>query len=89
MPDGFDAADVAWLRSFTPAEGGHRLPDGAIVQGVIAVVSFIAMSGEQQWMLWHNADLPISSSVGLLELAKLKLIDEAFDQDDVDDGEVG
>lgn len=91
VPEGMDSKDVAWLRSFTPESGGSRLPDEAIVEGVIAVVPYIDGEGESKWMLWWRCDLPASQMVGLLEMAQLKLLHDfgVFDDPGEDEGEAG
>lgn len=51
-----------------------ELPDGSLVDGYMAVVSYTDPDGERRWFLAHELDLPVSWCVGLLELAKLQVI---------------
>lgn len=72
--ESFDDADRAFLASFAPPDGS-RIPDGAIVEGIITVVSFIEpVDGGQLWFVHANSDLPLTQMVGLLDMAKLRLI---------------
>lgn len=68
-PENFDEPDRQFLNSI------HSIPDGALVDGYIVVVSFVDPdTGASRWQLVNNADLPVSQSVGLIELAKLELL---------------
>lgn len=49
---------------------------GQIVEGAIAVVPYIDGEGESRWMVWWRCDLPVSQMVGLLEMAKLHLLQD-------------
>ena len=51
------------------------IPKGAIAEALIAVVSWIDPDdGTQRWHVYCQSDLPMSSNVGLLEIAKLSVI---------------
>lgn len=61
-----DAADKAFLDSF--------LPEGAIPIGYAGVVAFMDADGVQRWRLMVNFEAPVSHAIGLLEMAKLRLL---------------
>lgn len=66
MPD-LDAIDSEYVKS--------RVPEGAIVIGLLSIVSFAdPETGELQWKLFMDVDAPISTCVGLLELAKIEAV---------------
>jgi hypothetical protein len=51
------------------------VPEGAIVEALVAVVSWIdPTDGSQRWHVYCHSDLPASSNIGLLEIAKLSVI---------------
>lgn len=62
-----DEADLAFQASLVPEE--------CIPQGFIAVFSFLAPDGSQCWRTYNQLDVPLSSVLGLLELAKLAKLD--------------
>lgn len=64
-----DEADLAFQASLVPEE--------CIPQGFIAVFSFLAPDGSQCWRTYNQLDVPLSSVLGLLELAKLDAIARA------------
>lgn len=75
LPDNTDPADATWLQSFTPDHGGRRLPDGAVIDGYMAVISYAdPTTGRARWFAHTNMDLPLSQCLGLLELTKLELV---------------
>ena len=49
-----------------------KLPEGSIPNGYVAVCQYIdAADGEMKFAcIWDTTDLPLSSTLGLLELAK-------------------
>lgn len=53
------------------------MPEECIPQGFIAVFSFLAPDGSQCWRTYNQLDVPLSSVLGLLELAKLDAIARA------------
>ncbi len=61
-----DAVDQAFQASL--------VPDESIPQGFIAVFSYVAPDGSQCWRTYNQLDAPLSSVLGLLELAKLDVI---------------
>lgn len=61
-----DDLDKAWLASI--------VPEGCVALGFIGIASWIDTDGEEHWRCYSQIDAPISSAVGLLELAKLELI---------------
>ena len=75
FPDDWPDADREFMDSFTPAGGGVRIPDGSIANALIAVCSWIdPVTGAEHWLSYALADIPISQTVGLLEMAKLDLL---------------
>lgn len=50
------------------------LPEGAVPQGFIAVAAWVEADGAMRWRCYNQLDLPISGCLGLLELAKLDLV---------------
>lgn len=62
-----DAADTAFVESL--------IPDGAVVSGLVAVVTFMQPeTGLNEWKVYCDVDMPVSSTLGFLELAKLEVI---------------
>jgi hypothetical protein len=60
---------------FKPNDVFDQVPDGAIIEGYMMVVSYAdPETGESMWLLNHQLDAPVSTGVGLLELAKLELV---------------
>lgn len=82
-----DDVDRAYLDSF--------IPEGSIVIGMVTVVSFIppGSDGALAWRVHNDIDAPLTSALGLLELAKLDLVARSNSglpfsyQKDDDDGE--
>lgn len=67
-----------------------KLPEGALLNCQIHVFQWIdGETGEFKWYVHHDSDLPLSSVLGLLELAKMEMInrtENAFGEDGDDDG---
>lgn len=61
-----DDIDKAWLDSI--------VPEGCVPLGFIGIASWLDEDGTQRWRCYSQIDVPISASLGLLELAKLELI---------------
>lgn len=61
-----DEVDEAWLASIVP-------PD-AVPLGFVAVASWLTEDGEQRWAVYSQLDLPLTGTLGLLELAKMELV---------------
>lgn len=50
------------------------IPEGAIPTAIITVVAFLnPESGDMQWKVHNDTDVPLSHCLGLLDLAKLDL----------------
>lgn len=64
--DSMDDADRAWLLSM--------VPEGCVPQGFIGVAAWFNDAGEMRWKVYNQLDLPISGVLGLLELAKLEMV---------------
>lgn len=74
-PDDFPKADYDFVNAFTPEMGGAKIPDGAIVEALVATVSYINPdTGLQCWLVYNWADLPVSQVIGLLEMSKLEIL---------------
>lgn len=59
-----------------------ELPDGAIENGAIAVFQYLTSDGELHYAVVHRGEVPLSSYVGLLELGKLRLIEDSLNWDE-------
>lgn len=59
------------------SEVTDTLPPDAIVNAEIQICGYIDPdgSGEMSYAVWSNCDTPLSSALGLLELAKRDLIE--------------
>lgn len=64
-------------RRVTEMDSRFVLPDGAIPNGEVAVLSYLDVDGELCYAVWNDGLLPLSSYLGLLELAKNDLIRDA------------
>lgn len=49
---------------------GLMIPDGTIVTGEIALVSYLNEEGKDMWAVGIGADMSQSQIIGLLEMAK-------------------
>lgn len=67
-PDEADEADRAYIDSFS------SLPDGAFVEGLVSVVSYVTPDGQGAWAVHTNCDLPASQAIGLLFAASVELM---------------
>ncbi len=66
-----DAADKAFLDTF--------IPEGALAEQIVVAVAFIdAEDGSQKFKTWHEGDVPISVALGLLECARMDLLDPTW-----------
>ncbi len=61
-----DEVDEAWLASI--------VPDDAVPVGFVAVAMWVTVDGEQKWSVYNQLDAALTTTVGLLELAKLEMI---------------
>jgi hypothetical protein len=61
-----DAADAAWLATM--------IPEGCVSQGFISVVVFFDGEGEMKYKVYSQMEAPLTSCLGLLELAKMDMI---------------
>jgi len=46
----------------------------AIVNGYVFIASWVDGEGQQRWRCYTNCDIPVSSVIGLLEMAKLDIL---------------
>lgn len=67
-PDGFDDLDRAYVDSI------RAVPDGAFVQALMSIVSFVNPDGGNSWRFTHVLDIPVSQGVGLLHMAAVELM---------------
>lgn len=65
-PSGPDEIDKAWLASI--------VPDGCLATGFVGIAHWIDPEGAEHWRVYSQIEAPISTTIGLLELAKLELI---------------
>lgn len=69
-PDDFDPEDVDFVR--------HLVPDGSFVTDMIVVTAWMDSDGDRRWRCYNaTAAMPLTSSLGLLELAQLDMITRA------------
>lgn len=61
-----DSVDEAYIESI--------IPDGAIPTAIITVVAFLNPdTGDMQWKVHNDTDIPLTHCLGLLDLAKLDI----------------
>jgi hypothetical protein len=59
-----------------------ELPEGSIPNGAIAVCQFIDPDGEMKFVVnYDTTDMPLSSTLGLLELAKHHMYEISKEED--------
>jgi hypothetical protein len=59
-----------------------NLPEGAIPNGAIAICQYIDVDGEMKFnVLYDTNELPLSSTLGLLELAKFHMYEISMGED--------
>lgn len=57
----------------------RKLPDGAIVNAEVTITGYLdPEDGEMKYAVYCDADVSLSSVLGLLELAKLDLIERSL-----------
>lgn len=61
------------------------LPEGAVPNEVLEVCSYFDKEGVRRFMIRHNGDMPLSSTLGLLRLVEYSLIEGADFGDDDDE----
>ena len=63
-----DAIDIAYVNSL--------IPEGSIIVGLVTALSYVPPDGEgeMRWKVHTDMDAPLTTTLGLLELAKLHLI---------------
>ena len=62
-----DDKDIAFARSL--------MPDDAIMTGLVAVVTWLdPEGGTPRWRCYCDVDLPVTTTLGYLELAKLDVV---------------
>lgn len=50
------------------------LPEGAVPNGCVAICQYLDLDGEMKFAcIWDTLELPLSSTLGLLELAKFHI----------------
>ena len=70
-PPEYDEADRTWLESFIPG----KMPDGAIIQGYMLVVSYIdPETGQSKWFSHTPMEVSISSCLGLMQMASFDMM---------------
>lgn len=68
MEDYMDEADRQWLAAF------NDIPEGAIVEGFVSVISWINPDGSLGHRAYHCLNRPLSHVVGLLEMTQFKMM---------------
>lgn len=64
-----DDYDKAFIDVFKEENGGS-IPAGSVVEGFVALISWVQPDGSLGWKLYNALDRPTSTVVGLLEMAK-------------------
>jgi hypothetical protein len=64
-----DDSDTAFMDAFREENGGS-IPAGSVVEGFVALITWIAPDGSHNWKLYNALDRPTSTVIGLLEMAK-------------------
>lgn len=72
-----DDADRAWVDSL--------IPDGAVVEGYVAAISYIDPSGESHVRVHHDGELMASHLLGMCEMAKHHIWESQVMGVDLDD----
>lgn len=63
-----DEDDVKWISTFGPT----RIPEGSMVEGFVAVISYIQPDGTRGWDSYNTLDMPLSNILGLMQMAQFK-----------------
>jgi hypothetical protein len=61
------------------------VPEGAVPIASVAVVEYLDTDGNTRFGIEHHGDVPLSTFVGLMELAKVDMVESA--KQDWDEGE--
>lgn len=73
--DGLDEVDLAFVSTL--------VPEDALDVSLIAIVSWVDPdTGESRFKVYARTDALIATTLGMLELAKLDLVNASFDEDD-------
>ncbi len=67
--DGFDADDKAYLETWPELDD-----KAAMIESMTVVIGYVDHDGASGWRSHHTSGQSLTSMLGLLELAKLKLI---------------
>lgn len=70
-----DDLDREWVNAFIGSD--KSIPDGAIVEGFISVISWIDEAGNRKHRHYNTIDAPLSHIIGLLDIAKYELLRSA------------
>lgn len=62
-----DETDTKWVDGFIGGDKG--IPEGSIIEGFFAVISYIRPDGERDWRPYNTIDAPLSNILGLLQMA--------------------
>lgn len=74
FPDFFDEDDRNFITSY---EGGAYLPEGALIDGYVTVISYTnPQTGAQCWFGHQRTGGSVSTTVGLLEMMKWQVLCE-------------
>lgn len=65
-----DELDTLWVNGFVgDSINSKSIPEGAIIQGFYSIISWIDPEGNHQWRGYNTIDAPLSSILGLLQMA--------------------
>lgn len=67
-----DEVDRLWIGEFL----GNSIPEDAIVEGFISIISWVNPDGSRGWRSYNTLDQPLSSILGLMEMAKFTLMND-------------
>lgn len=65
-----DQVDKEWLGSFV----GKSIPEDAVIEGFFSIITWINADGERCWRVYNQFDQPVSTTVGILEMAQQQLM---------------
>lgn len=69
-----DEEDIKWISTF----GEGRIPKGAMVEGFVAIISYIQPDGDRGWDAYNTLDMPLSNILGLMDMAQFKFMHDNF-----------
>lgn len=65
---------------YEPVDWSKRLPDGSIINAEVSICQYIdPETAVLKWAVFYDGEIPLSGVLGLLDLAKLDLINRTPD----------